>query len=230
MARALPFFEDPEALRKLGALYVGASLAAAASFYAALLDRGYSQPPALAAAAGVGLACLLLRMAQRAEGPTAQVLAPRRSAVLRRHDLLLHLGLLIHYGLPLQGQMGLMLVTVRADEDGVDGRLVETIRNFVRGCLCRDADSPVFELDALSFAVAECRPDVGVHVERLARGLQREFADRSAAADLGTVRLIVGAALAGREQDVTPADLLAGARTATRLAEAQGRDSFFRRL
>jgi len=232
MQRALPFFEDAEALRRLGTLYLAASLAAMASFYAALVQTDSAQPPALAAAAGVGLACLLLRLSQKAAPPAAEisVVPPRRVAPLYQEDLLLHLGQLLYQERPGQGGVGLMLVTVQHFDEKYGGSLPDSVANVVRGALFRDADSRVFEVDERSFAVAECRPDAAQHFDRIARELQREFHRRRVSSpDFESMRLTVGVALAGGGP-TSPGDLLTNARTATRLAEAHGRESFFRRV
>ena len=229
MAHTLPLMADSQALRRFGKLYLAAFWFATASLYVSLIQAGYDPRLALTSAAAAAIGCLLLRLAQEADVP-ALAATPREDGLLRERDLVQRIDQLMREARLSEAAVGVMLVSVRSIRAGDDRMQLHKTMNLVRGGLFRDADSRVYQVDEQTFAVTESRDDTVAHFERIAKQLRSEFLNRrTALPELTSVRLTVGVAVA-ESWLTSPRDLVSNARAAIRLAETQGRDTFFRRV
>jgi hypothetical protein len=227
MAAALHLKDNAPLLKRLSTLYVFVFFLTTASLYLSLVRSDYDREAALAAASAGAIACVLLRWLERV--PATAEPTVRSRSVFSEADLVRQLDTLRREARSLQGSVGVMLVSAHNLQDDEDRPPPAAVMNLVRGQLFRDADSRVYQLDERTFAVAERREEVVLHFDRISMELQREFrARRANSTEFEAARLTVGVAVA--EHKTSAKELLQNARSATRMAEAHGRDTFFRRI
>ena len=232
MQLVLPQIEPRDAYHRLATLYTIVFAAAAASFYLTLLQSGSDFDIALFAAVAAGLHYGLLRLA----GATAiveqgQQIQARRfvpATVLADKDLMARLDQLKQETRGSHDEMGLMLITLDGSGNRASAPSADAVK-LVRGELFRAADSRIFQVDDHTLAVAEAQSDVVLHFDKIALELQRQLRAAQPHFAESAPRATVGVAVASSGRS-TADELMEGARAAIRLAEANHRDTFFRRV
>lgn len=229
MQLALPQLDSRTAYQRLATLYTIVFAVTAASFYVSLLDSGYDVSLALFAAVAAGLHYALLHIAGvvQTQAPDLAVKRYKPTTVLADSDLMTRVEQLIHETRASNEELGLMLITLangRQDE-APPSHLVK----LVRGELFRGADSRIFQVDERTLAVAECQLDVVLHFDKIALSVHRELLASQTNVTGQPLRATVGVAVASGGR-CSATQLLDNARTAIRLAEANERDTFFRRV
>jgi hypothetical protein len=231
MQLALPQIDSRDAYHRLATLYTIVFGAAAASFYLSLLQNGSDVSLALFAAVAAGLHYGLLRLAGASPMVAEPALQARRytpSSVLADTDLMTRIDQLRHEARGSHEEVGLMLITLASGEHSLNSPSVEVMK-LVRGELFRAADSRIFQVDERTLAVAECQRDVVMHFDKISLELQRQLRAAHPSLSASAPRATIGVAVAtnGRSSTV---EMMDGARAAIRLAEANHRDTFFRRV
>jgi len=230
MQLALPQFDQRETYHRLATVYTIVFGVAAASFYLTLFRSGSDFSLALFAAIAAALHYSLLRLAGSVpaaqDAPLLQVRRYTPSSLLAHSDLISRLDQLRQEARSSHDEVGLMLIMLDDDEYGHNAP--EIVR-LVRGELFRAADSRIFQVDEQTLAVAEAHYDVVLHFDKIALEVQRQLrtAKPHMAADSPHATIGISVASSGRS---SPAEMMDGARTAIRLAEANHRDTFFRRV
>ena len=232
MQLVLPQIDPRDAYHRLATLYTIVFAAAAASFYITLLESGSDFDIALFAAVAAGLHYGLLRLAGASINvePAQQIQARRfvPTTVLTGKDLMARLDQLKQETRGSHDEMGLMLITVDGSDNRSSPPSAEAVR-LVRGELFRAADSRIFQVDDHTLAVAEAQSDVVLHFDKIAVELQRQLRGSQPHFAESAPRATVGVAV-GSHGRSSATDLMEGARAAIRLAEANHRDAFFRRV
>lgn len=232
MQLILPQIEPRDAYHRLATLYTIVFAAAAASFYLTLLRSGSDLDIALFAAVAAGLHYGLLRLASAtAIGEPAHQAHARRfvpTTVLANKDLMTRLYQLKQETRSSHDEMGLMLITLNGADNKASSPSAEAVK-LVRGELFRAADSRIFQVDDHTLAVAEAQSDVVLHFDKIAVELQRQLRGTQPHFAESAPRATVGVAVASSGRS-TADELMEGARAAIRLAEANHRDTFFRRV
>jgi hypothetical protein len=121
-----------------------------------------------------------------------------------------------------------MLITL-TDGDSSSGSPSAEMVKLVRGELFRAADSRIFQLDDRTLAVTEAQLDVVLHFDKIALELQRQLRSAQPRLAASAPRATIGVSVSSSGRSST-ADMMDGARAAIRLAEANHRDTFFRRV
>jgi hypothetical protein len=232
MQPALPLTGNPLLLGRLAGLYLYLFWGLLAFFYVSAFQAGYDQHLALLSCTVAAIACVLLRLEQKGTGATTTPKAksvwqkPGMRTVLALDQMLQEADRL--RGAPQeQGQVGLTLISAQVPESE---RLDPRVLSFVREYLFRQAHSRVFQIDGATLAILEVEPDLSLRLSSLASDLQSEFKTlRRTSPTLEDHRLIVGVAIAN-DSNWSSAELLAKARSATKLAETLKRDTFFRQV
>jgi hypothetical protein len=230
MQLALPQIDTRSTYQRLATLYTIVFAASALSFYVTLLQTGYDVSLGLFAATAAGLHYALLRLAGAMPAQAAPVLERRYkpAAVLSHSDLFARIEQLRQEARGSRDELGLMLISLAAGKNDTSEPPPEVMK-LVRGELFRAADSRIFQIDEHTLAIAENQLDVVLHFDKIALALHRQLlaAQRTRPGD--AVRATVGVAVATGGRG-TSAELMENARAAIRLAEANGRDTFFRRV
>jgi hypothetical protein len=231
MQLALPQLNQGDTYHRLATLYTIVFGAAAASFYLTLFQSGSDESLALFAAVAAGLHYGLLRLSgsvMRAyEAPALQGRRYTPSSVLADTDLMARLDQLRQESRSSHDEVGLMLITLGNGESS-RAPSPETLK-LVRGELFRAADSRIFQIDEQTLAVVEAQYDVVLHFDKIALELQRQLRAARPAIAASAPQATIGIAVASSGRS-SPAEMMEGARTALRLAEANHRDTFFRRV
>jgi hypothetical protein len=233
MQLVLPQVEPRDAYQRLATLYTLVFGAAAISFYFTLLQSGSDFNIALFAAVAAGLHYGLLRLA----GTTAYEEAPPANIQTRRFtparmladtDLMLRLDQLRHEARSSHDEVGLMLIALD-DKGTLDGTPAADVVKLVRGELFRAADSRIFQVDERTLAIAEAQNDVVLHFDKISLELQRQLRAAQPRFAESAPRATIGVSVASSARS-SASELMDGARAAIRLAEANHRDTFFRRV
>jgi hypothetical protein len=229
---ALPQVDPRDAYHRLATLYTLVFAAAAVSFYLTLLRDGSDFNLALFAAVAAGLHYGLLRLAG---APPADVVPAgvqtRRytpTTVLAGSDLIVRLDQLRSEARSAHEEVGLMMIALSSDEGRGGAPSPEAVK-LVRGELFRAADSRIFQVDDRTLAVAEAQEDVVLHFDKIAVELQRQLRAVQPRFAEAAPRATVGVSITSGDRS-NARELLDGARAAIRLAEANHRDTFFRRV
>jgi hypothetical protein len=232
---ALRLSDDTAFLSRLTKLYLAGFWLLTAAFYWSLVSSGYEPSLAILTSATGALLFTFMRIARRTGSPAlttartpAKFMFP--TAVLSEKELMVQLALLMHASPRIAGGIGVMLVQIEGEDMDPGKGLPPNVLNLVRGELYRDADSRIYQVDNRTLAIAERRREVALHFDEIAMSLQRELRDRRASRpEFANVRLITGVAVVDGLR-APPEDVLSNARTALRLAETHGRDTFFRHI
>ncbi len=229
MPSALPSKTQRQRFERLGDLYLVAFWVAAASFYVSVARDGFQTQLALLAFTSAAFACLLRRIAGRLAAPVSIRSSGRGAALPIEGDLLARIDELLREERHSPGQVGVMLVSLFGfGEDSVQTPPSDATQLII-GELYRAADSRIFQIDERTLAIAEHRQDAVRHFDALSTELQAELRAARSQARIRSVRVTVGAAVTERPK-ASAGELLKNARAAVRLAEAQGRDTFFRHV
>jgi hypothetical protein len=232
MQLALPQIDRSEAYHRLATLYTVVFGAAAASFYLTLLESGSDLTLALFASVAAGLHYGLLRLAAASSIEAAPAdLQIRRftpSSVLADTDLIARLDQLRHETRSSHDEVGLMMISL-VDSDNSDGSPSSEMVKLVRGELFRAADSRIFQVDDRTLAVTEAQYDVVLHFDKIALELQRQLRAAQPRLAASAPRATIGVAVASNGRS-SASEMMDGARAAIRLAEANHRDTYFRRV
>jgi len=233
MQLVLPRIDQRDAYHWLATLYTVVFAVAAGSFYVTFLQSGSDSEVALIACLAAALHYGLLRLARSSPVETPQAnLQVRRytpTTVLADSDLMARLDQLRNESRSSHDEIGLMLITLTTG-DGRDGPPSLDMVKLVRGELFRAADSRIFQVDDRTLAVAEAQTDVVLHFDKIALELQRQLRAAKPRLAATAPHATVGVAVASSGRASTAGDLMDGARSAIRLAEANHRDTFFRRV
>jgi hypothetical protein len=122
-----------------------------------------------------------------------------------------------------------MLITLAGGFRGSESPAPEVIK-LVRGELFRAADSRIFQVDECTLAIVENQLDVALHFDKIALDLHRQLIASRAAEPETAANATVGIAVATSGSECSPPEFVEQARTAIRLAQANDRDTFFRRV
>ena len=230
MQPALPLTGNPLLLGRLAGLYLYLFWGLLAFFYISAYQAGYDQRLALLSCTVAAIACLLLRLENKG---TSAATPSKNKAVWQKPAMrtVLDLEQMLREADRLRaapqdrGQVGLTLISAQVSESA---RLDARVLSFVREYLFREAHSRVFEIDDVTLAILEIDPDISARLSGLVSELQSEFRTlRQASPALEGHRLIVGVVVAN-DSKWSSSELLAKARSATKLAETLKRDTFFR--
>jgi hypothetical protein len=231
MQLALPRLDQRDAYQKLATLYTVAFAVSAVSFYISLLQSGYDPSLALFAATSAALHYALLRLsgAFPAVQPVLEMPRFKPAAVLADADLKSRIEQLRQEARGSRDEVGLMLITLSAGVNDFAPPSADVMK-VVRGELFRAADSRIFQIDERTLAIAECQQDVVLRFDKISSDLHwlLGVSQKSTHAEERT-RATVGVAVAGGNT-CQPDELMDNARTAIRLADANKRDTFFRRV
>jgi hypothetical protein len=216
--------------QRLATLYTIVFAAAAISFYLSLLENGYDVSLALFAAAAAGLHYALLHLAGvvQTQAPDLTVKRYKPTTVLANSDLMTRIEQLNREAHGSRDELGLMLITLSTGKRGDEDPPAHLVK-LVRGELFRGADSRIFQVDERTLAIAEAQADVVLHFDKISTDLHRQLRAAQQSSTDAATRATVGVAVASGGR-TSPAELLENARTAIRLAEANERDTFFRRV
>jgi len=231
MQLVLPQIDPKDAYHRLATLYTIVFGAAAASFYLTLLQSGSDQTLALFAAVAAGLHYGLLRLASSvamAEVPDLQIRRFTPSSVLAHADLISRIDQLRHEARNSHEELGVMLITL-SNSHGKHPTPSPEIMKLVRGELFRAADSRIFQVDESTIAIVECQRDVVLHLDRISLALHHQLRGSQAREAESAPRATIGVAVATNGRS-TADEMLDNARSAIRLAEANDRDTYFRRV
>ena len=229
MPLVLPQLDQRTTYHRLATLYTFVFAVAAASFYLSLLDSGVNIHAALFASIAAALHYSLLRLSTAfVAQPDATVKRYKPATLLADTDLLNRIGQLMHETRGTRDELGLMLINLSTGRNG--GAPEPQVVKLVRGELFRAADSRIFQVDERTLAIVETQIDVVLHFDKIALALHRQlFAAQSGASDNAT-SATVGVAVANAAADCTAPELVEHAKTAIRLARANERETFFRRI
>ncbi|HLF75932.1 MAG TPA: hypothetical protein VJB57_00435 [Dehalococcoidia bacterium] len=232
MQPALPLTGNPVLLGRLASLYLGLFWALTALFYVSAFQAGYDTRLAMLSYTVAAIACVLLRFKEKhaaddldsARLPWANPGTQRR--VLAADQLVKQMKQARSHS-SAASQMGLALISANVTEpERLDARVLA----FVREYLFREAHSRVFEVDAKTLAIFERDLDIAARLASLSSSLQSEFRSlRLTTPALERHRLTVGVAIA-TDSKATAEQLLAKARSATKLADELKRDTFMRQV
>jgi len=232
MQLALPQFDQRDAYHRLATLYTLVFAAAAVSFYQTLLVSGSDMSLALFAAAAAGLHYALLRLAGASSAelatPDLRIRRFTPATVLADTDLIVRLDQLRQEARGSHDEVGLMLITLTSGDSSSGSPSAEMVK-LVRGELFRAADSRIFQLDDRTLAVTEAQLDVVLHFDKIALELQRQLRSAQPRLAASAPRATIGVSVSSSGRSST-AEMMDGARAAIRLAEANHRDTFFRRV
>jgi hypothetical protein len=226
----MPRLDQRDTYHRLATLYTVTFALAAGSFYVSLLSSGIDMNAALFASLAAALHFGLLRLSgsfvvQAPELPTKRY---KPAALLADKDLLNRIDQLTKERRNTRDELGVMLIDL-ANGRHHDAPPAEVVK-LVRGELFRAADSRIFQLDECTLAIVETQLDVVLHFDKIALALHRQLiASQSSSPDSATTAT-VGVAVAASGVELSPPEMVEQARTAIRLARANGRDTFFRRL
>jgi hypothetical protein len=230
MPAAMPRLDQKDTYQRLATLYTVTFALAAGSFYVSLLSSGIDMNAALFASLAAALHFGLLRLSRSfvVQAPELPTKRYKPAAVLADKDLLNRIEQLTKERRNTRDELGVMLIDLE------NGRHHEAppaeVVKLVRGELFRAADSRIFQLDECTLAIVETQLDVVLHFDKIALALHRQLiASQTSAPDSATTAT-VGVAVAASGAELSPPEMVEQARTAVRLARANGRDTFFRRL
>ena len=240
MQRAISLTQDHSAA--LAKFYLeGFALLTAMFFLSLVTQPGYHTHYGVVALAVGGIACVLLRISQRAMEndaavePAEIVISQSMAAVpiavapgSPEGKLLREVESLLEQAAAEQNDVGVMLVSIFStlEQDPLELGTVD----FVRAELYWAADFNVYDLDEDLLAITSAAPSLEVDLERLATTLHKEVQRRRAlATSPGTEQLTIGAAIA-HEAGVSPDDILSNAQAALARAKGSGRRILFRHL
>jgi len=233
MQLVLPHIDQRDAYHRLATLYTIVFGAAAASFYLTLLESGSDFSLALFASVAAALHYGLLRLAgacapSEAAMPAIQARRFTPSTVLADSDLINRLDQLRQETRSSHDEVGLMMIALTGGDSSSGPPSPEMVK-LVRGELFRAADSRIFQVDERTLAVAEAQGDVVLHFDKISLELQRQLRAAQPRLAASAPRATIGVAVASNGRSST-AEMMDGARAAIRLAEANHRDTFFRRV
>jgi hypothetical protein len=231
MQLVLPQLDQRDTYHRLATVYTFVFAIAAASFYVSLISEGVNVNAALFASVAAGLHYSLLRLSGAfvTQSPDLEVRRYKPTTVLADTDLLNRVQQLIHDTRGSRDELGLMLINLSNGAKSDDAPPPSVVK-LVRGELFRAADSRIFQVDERTLAIAENQIDVVLHFDKIALDLHRQLiAAQGIHADTATTATI-GVAVATSGSACTAPELVEQARTAIRLARANERDTFFRRV
>jgi hypothetical protein len=231
MQLALPRLDQRDTYHRLATVYTFVFAAAAASFYLSLLSNGVDMTPALFASIAAGLHYSLLRLSAAfvAQAPELEVKRYKPASILADTDLINRIDQLSHEVRGTRDELGLMLINLTSASKG-DETPPPAVIKLVRGELFRAADSRIFQVDERTLAIVETQIDVVLHFDKIALDLHRQLLSSPEGSLESATRATIGVAVATTGSDCTPPELIEQARTAIRLAQANERDTFFRRV
>jgi len=230
MQLALPQLDQRDTYHRLATLYTFVFACAAVSFYLRLLDNGADINIALFASIAAGLHYGLLRLSGAfvTQSPDLEVRRYKPTTLLADTDLLYRIGELIRDTRGSRDELGLMLINLSSGKNGDEPPAA--VVKLVRGELFRAADSRIFQVDERTLAIVENQIDVVLHFDKIALDLHRQLIASQVGSSDSATNATVGVAVATSGSDCTPPELIEQARTAIRLAHANHRDTFFRRV
>jgi hypothetical protein len=230
MQLALPQLDQRDTYHRLATLYTFVFACVAVSFYLSLLEKGVDINMALFASIAAGLHYGLLRLSGAfvTQSPELEVRRYKPTTVLADTDLLNRIGELIRDTRGSRDELGLMLINLSSGKNGDEPP--PAVVKLVRGELFRAADSRIFQVDGSTLAIVENQIDVVLHFDKIALDLHRQLIASQAGSSDSATNATVGVAVATSGSDSTPQELIEQARTAIRLAHANHRDTFFRRV
>jgi hypothetical protein len=231
MQLALPQLDQRDTYRRLATLYTFVFAAAAASFYISLLSSGLDVNAGLFAAISAALHYSLLRLsgAIATQSPDLEVRRYKPATMLADTDLLNRIEQLIRDTRGSRDELGLMLINLSGSRNGSEAPSPHVVK-LVRGELFRAADSRIFQVDERTLAIVENQLDVVLHFDKIALDLHRQLIAAQGAGTEQATTATIGVAVAASGSDCTPPEMIDHARTAIRLAQANQRDTFFRRI
>ena len=231
MQLALPQLNQRDTYQRLATVYTFVFAAAAAWFYLSLLSNGVDMKPALFASIAAALHYSLLRLSASfvAQAPDLEVKRYKPTAILADTDLINRIGQLSREVRGTRDELGLMLINLTSGSKSKETPPQPVIK-LVRGELFRAADSRIFQVDERTLAIVETQLDVVLHFDKIALDLHRQLLSSPEGSLESATRATIGVAVASSGSDCTPPELIEQARTAIRLAQANERDTFFRRV
>lgn len=230
MQLALPRLDPRDTYHRLATLYTVVFASTAAAFYLSLLDSGVDVSLALFAAVAAGLHYALLHIAGavQTQAPDLAVKRYKPTTVLADSDLIARIEQLNREAHGSRDELGLMLITLSSGKHGDEAPPPHVVK-LVRGELFRGADSRIFQVDERTLAIAEAQSDVVLHFDKISIDLHRQLRAAPQGSTDAATRATVGVAVASGGR-CSPAELMESARTAIRLAQANERETFFRRV
>lgn len=231
MQLALPQLDQRDTYHRLATLYTFVFAFMAVSFYLTLLTRGVDIDLALFASIAAGLHYSLLRLsgAIQTQAPDLAVRRYKPATLLADTDLVKRIDQLMRETRGSRDEIGLMLITLAGGFRGNEAPAPEVMK-LVRGELFRAADSRIFQVDECTLAIVENQLDVVLHFDKIALDLHRQLIASQAAEPETAANATVGIAVASSGSECSPPEFVEQARTAIRLAQANDRDTFFRRV
>ncbi|HWC29026.1 MAG TPA: hypothetical protein VG845_02985 [Dehalococcoidia bacterium] len=231
MQIALPHIDQRQTYHRFATLYTGVFACAAASFYISLIRSGVELDEALFASVAAGLHFALLRLSGAfvQDTPELEVKRYKPTTILADTDLMNRIGELIKETRGSRDELGLMLINLSNGRNANETPSPSVVK-LVRGELFRAADSRIFQVDERTLAIVENQIDVVLHFDKIALDLHRQLLTSQAGSSDAAMTATVGVAVATAGTSCTPPEMIEQARTAIRLAMANDRDTFFRRL
>ena len=231
MQLVLPQLDQRNTYHRLATVYTFVFAAAAVSFYLSLLSSGIDVNAALFASVAAGLHYSLLRLSGAfvTQAPDLEVRRYKPTTLLADTDLLNRIDQLIRDTRGSRDELGLMLINLSSSRHGEETPPPNVVK-LVRGELFRAADSRIFQVDERTLAIVENQIDVVLHFDKIALDLHRQLIAAQGAGSENATNATIGVAVATSGSGCTPPELVEQARTAIRLARANQRDTFFRRV
>jgi hypothetical protein len=227
----MPRLDQRDTYQRLATVYTFVFAAAAASFYLSLLSSGLDIKPALFASLAAGLHYSLLRLSAAfvTPAPELEVKRYKPTTILADSDLVNRIDQLSREVKGTRDELGLMLINLASGSKGRETPQPAVVK-LVRGELFRAADSRIFQVDERTLAIVETQLDVVLHFDKIALDLHRQLLNSPSGSLENGTRATIGVAVATSGSDCTAPELIEQARTAIRLANANERDTFFRRV
>jgi hypothetical protein len=221
---------EPHAAVRLANVYTAAFFLLTSYFYMAMMSSGYSPQLSLIVLATAAIACLLrtLDVPNAIPGPDGfmpRLVWSNPEPVQRAFGealLMAKVAAISRETRRFPMEHGVLLVRVIENQSDSS----TTILDVVQRRLFNLAHSEVYKVSDEILGVAFRAKNLGTHFDDVATALHREFSVLRVSPD--SARLVIGAALTDTNESDNK--LFTGAKAAMYLAEAHGKETFFRRL